>query len=121
MMFAVINLSVAAALFLAMLALQKVGRRLGERDRGRGPTGDKVEAGQGAGTVFALLGLLVAFTFSGAGARYESRRHLIAEEANAIGTAWLRLDLLPAPAQPHLRDLFRRYVDARLERNRPSS
>ncbi len=39
---------------------------------------------------------------------------LINEEANAIGTAWLRLDLLPADAQPELRELFRQYLDSRL-------
>ncbi len=54
--------------------------------------------------MFALLGLLVAFTFSGAASRFEDRRHLISEEANAIGTAYLRLDLLPSDAQPPLRD-----------------
>ena len=43
------------------------------------------------------------------------RRQQIVEESNAIGTAYLRLDLLPAEAQPPLRDLFRRYVDVRLE------
>ena len=67
------------------------------------------------GAVFALLGLLVAFTFSGAASRFDARRHLIVEETNAIGTAYLRLDLLPASAQPALRDLFRRYLDSRLE------
>ena len=67
------------------------------------------------GAVFALLGLLIAFTFSGAAARFDTRRALIVEETNAIGTAYLRLDLLPTGAQPPLRDLFRRYVDARLE------
>jgi hypothetical protein len=40
---------------------------------------------------------------------------LIVEETNAIGTAYLRLDLLPADARPALREGFRRYVDARLE------
>jgi hypothetical protein len=39
----------------------------------------------------------------------------VVEEANAVGTAYLRLDLLPESAQPALRDLFRRYVDSRLE------
>ncbi len=34
--------------------------------------------------------------------------------ANDIGTAWLRIDLLPAEAQPEIRDLFRRYLDSRL-------
>jgi hypothetical protein len=74
-------------------------------------------AGTGAvdGAVFALLGLLIAFTFSGAVSRFDQRRDLIVEETNDIGTAYLRLDLLPASAQPALRDLFRRYVDSRLE------
>jgi hypothetical protein len=45
----------------------------------------------------------------------DDRRHLIVEEANAIGTAYLRLDLLPAAAQPTLREEFRRYVEYRLE------
>jgi hypothetical protein len=67
------------------------------------------------GAVYGLLGLLVAFTFSGAAERFAARRTLIVEEANAIGTAYLRLDLLPEEAQPAMRDRFRRYVDARLE------
>jgi hypothetical protein len=40
---------------------------------------------------------------------------LIVEETNAIGTAYLRLDMLPTAAQPALRDSFRRYLDARIE------
>jgi len=60
-----------------------------------------------------LLGLLIAFTFSGAASRFEDRRHLITTEANAIGTAYLRVDLLPADTQPEMKDLFRRYVDVR--------
>ena len=63
--------------------------------------------------MFGLLGLLIAFTFSGAASRFEARRQLIGEEANAIGTAYLRVDLLPDDSQPELRDLFRRYVELR--------
>jgi hypothetical protein len=70
------------------------------------------------GSVLALLGLLIAFTFSGASARFDTRRQLIVEATNHIGTAYLRLDLLPAGAQPALRESFRRYVDARIEVNR---
>ncbi|MFI5316889.1 MAG: DUF4239 domain-containing protein [Myxococcota bacterium] len=66
------------------------------------------------GAVFGLMGLLIAFAFSGAMQRWDARRSLVVAETNDIGTAWLRLDLLPADAQPALRDLFRRYVDARL-------
>jgi hypothetical protein len=60
------------------------------------------------------MGLLLAFTFSGAGERFEKRRELIIEETNAIGTAYLRLDLLPADAREPLREKFRQYVEARL-------
>jgi hypothetical protein len=60
------------------------------------------------------MGLLVAFTFSSAADRFDHRRQQILEEANALGTVWQQFDLLPAAAQPALRDLFRRYVDSRL-------
>jgi len=53
--------------------------------------------------------------FSGAMSRFDVRRHLIVDESNAIGTAWLRLDLFSPEAQPEMRELFRRYLDARLE------
>jgi hypothetical protein len=117
-MFTLLNLLIAAVLFGTMVALQRAGRRLGERDRQRHAAADDRGTGAAEGAVYGLLGLLIAFTFSGAGGRYEARQHLLVEEANAIGTAWLRLDLLPTSAQPHLRDLFRRYVDVRIENSR---
>ncbi len=64
--------------------------------------------------VFALLGLLLAFTFGGAMSRLEARRALIVQEANAVGTAYLRLDILPTAEQPGMRQLFCQYLDARL-------
>ncbi|MDH4115336.1 MAG: DUF4239 domain-containing protein, partial [Burkholderiaceae bacterium] len=88
------------------------GRRIGLRRLKQevdGAGGGVVE-----GAVFALLGLLIAFTFSGAAARFDDRRNLIVDEANAVGTAYLRIDLLPAAAQGEMRNLFRRYLDARL-------
>jgi hypothetical protein len=63
---------------------------------------------------FGLLGLLLALTVSGAAERLDRRRAQIVEEANAIGTAWLRLDVVPVAAQPALRELFRRYTDSRI-------
>jgi hypothetical protein len=64
---------------------------------------------------FGLFSLLVAFTFSGAAERYDHRRQLIAEETNNIGTAWLREDLLSTSDQLPVRELFRRYLDSRLQ------
>jgi hypothetical protein len=96
-------------LFLGMLLFLEAGRRIALR-RGEAPAG----SGTIDAAVFGLLGLLVAFTFSAAAARFDTRRHLVVEEANAIGTAYLRLDLLPESAQPALRESFRRYLDSRL-------
>jgi hypothetical protein len=109
------SLLTGGAVFVGMLASFKLGRIGG----GRWKTAEEsqVQAGLGAidGAVLALLGLLIAFTFAGAATRLDFRRQLIVEEANCVGTAWLRIDLLPAPAQPKIRDHFRRYVDARLD------
>jgi hypothetical protein len=103
----------AAGLFLGMLLFSEVGRRIGTARLARDPEGLAKGGGAAEAGVFGLLGLLIAFTFSGAALRFEDRRHLITTEANAIGTAYLRIDLLPADAQPAIRELFRRYVDVR--------
>jgi hypothetical protein len=106
------NIGLATALFLGMVLLQEVGFRLGRAmavaDVFRAGA-DLIEA-----AVFGLLGLLLAFQFARAGSRLGYRRGLTVQEANAIGTAYLRLDLLTAERQPALRDLFRRYADARI-------
>jgi hypothetical protein len=114
MSFVYTGLVSAGGLFLGMLGSLEVGRRLGMRRLASDPEGARAGFGAVEGAVFGLLGLLVAFTFSGAAGRFDVRRQLIVEETNAIGTAWLRIDLLSPNAQPPLRDSFRRYVDARL-------
>jgi hypothetical protein len=105
----------AGALFGGVLICLRIGWRLG-RQRLK-EEGDNGHAGLGAveGAVYGLMGLLIAFTFTGAASRFDARRQLIAQEVNAIGTAWLRLDLLPAENQDRLRPLFRRYLDAQID------
>jgi hypothetical protein len=98
-----------------MLVLLEVGRRIGARRLAEDPECSRHGLGVIEGSVFSLLGLLIAFTFSGAASRFDGRRQLVVEEANNIGTAWLRLDLLPPPAAPGLRELFRQYLDSRIE------
>lgn len=112
--FSVIILLVAFGLFAAIVACTELGRRLALRRQAR--DGNAVPQGSAAveAAAMALLGLLLAFTFSGAASRFDARRQLIVEEANDIGTAWLRLDLLPADSQPALRAVFRSYLDSRL-------
>jgi hypothetical protein len=107
-------LSFAGSLFVGVLVTQEIGRRIGIRRIRR--EGEDFAAGAGVvdGAVFALLGLLIAFTFSSAASRFDERRKLIVEETNDIGTAYLRLNLLPPDAAAHLRGSFREYLDSRL-------
>ena len=101
------------ALFIVGLLVAGIefGRRFRLRSREQ-----KFSSGLGVidGAVFGLMALLLGFSFSGAVSRFDTRRELIVQETNAIGTAWLRVDLLPEAAQPQIRDDFRAYLDARL-------
>jgi hypothetical protein len=105
----------AVGLFVGILAFQHLGRNVALRRIAIDPEGARQGTGVIEGAIFGLLSLLVAFTFSGAVGRFDDRRHLVTEEAIRISTAWDRIDVLPASAQPGLRDLFRRYLDSRLE------
>jgi hypothetical protein len=111
--FALIALLLGACLFFGMLLFSEVGRRIGIANLARDPEGLAKGTGAAEAAVFGLMGLIMAFTFSGAASRFEDRRHLITAEVNAIGTAYLRIDLLPADSQPEMRGLFRRYADVR--------
>ncbi len=65
--------------------------------------------------VFGILGLLLAFSFSIASERYDARRQLVMDEANALGTAYLRAELLRAPVRQGYKEALRSYADARLD------
>jgi hypothetical protein len=99
---------IAFFLFPVMLMLFELGRRF--RVRSEIALESTIE-----NTVFALFGLLLAFTFSGAATRYDTHRRLVVEEANNIRDVYLRLDLVPATAQPALRQLLRDYTTSRLD------
>jgi len=119
-MFEIVDLTVvgtviAAGIFLAILVCLMLGRWLGRRAIARYGAAGVPNISSLEAAVFALLGLLIAFTFSGALSRFDVRRNQAVDEANAVGTAYLRIDLLPAGAQPLLRETFRKYVDARIE------
>jgi hypothetical protein len=105
----------AVLLFVGMLLLLEIGRRLGVRRRPKESEGERGSLGTIEGAVFALFGLLMAFTFSGAALRFNEKRMLVAEEANTIETAYLRLNLVSPEARASLQELFRQYVDSRLE------
>src|SRR3954453_16539252 len=92
----VIGGALAGFLFVGILAALAFGRWLGKRAVGRYGPAALPNVGAPETAVFALLGLLIAFSFSGALSRFDTRRALVVEEANAVGTAYVRLDLVPA-------------------------
>ena len=65
-------------------------------------------------STLTLLGLLIGFTFSMAISRYDQRKNLEEAEANAIGTEYVRVDVLPAADAAKARDLLKKYLDQRI-------
>src|SRR5262245_32541655 len=104
----------AAAFFVSSLFLLNYGRRLGlrylQKDAGATTGLTTVE-----GAVFALLGLLLAFTISGALQRFDDRRHLVIQEANAASTAHDRLALFEGEVARDLQNKLRDYAQARID------
>ena len=105
--------------FAGMLLSLIIGQRLGRREKDVGADSGRIQLTAVEAAIFGLMGLMIAFTFSGAAQRYELRRQLVVDEANAIGTSYLRIDLLPAVRQAVLRDKYRQYLEARLAVYRP--
>jgi hypothetical protein len=97
-----------------LLTLAEVGHRLGHRLNVAKDQARRHQVVIVQNAVLALLGLLLAFTFSMAVARYDTRRALVVKEANVIGTAWFRAGLLSDAHRQPIRDLLREYVDVRL-------
>lgn len=96
-----------------IVAVTELGFRVGTSARvlagGEGPAA----AVQGA--TFTLVGLLLAFSFSLALQRYDSRRSVLVDETNAMGTTYLRTDLLSPQVANKMRDELRAYIADRLE------
>jgi len=66
------------------------------------------------GGTLTLLGLIIGFTFSMAVSRYDQRKNYEEQEANAIGTEYIRADLLPEADASKVRALLSRYLDQRI-------
>jgi hypothetical protein len=108
---ALLGWALSTLVFIGTLACLDFGFRMGSRSR-HAAASDGIGAIEGA--VFALLGLLLGFSFAGGIVHLDARRQLIVEEANNIGTAYLRLELLPPADGADLRPMFREYLDTRL-------
>jgi hypothetical protein len=93
----------------------EIGFALGCRARARGGDSSRAEISTIQVGMLGLLSLLLAFSFNVAAGRFESRRQILLEEANAIGTTYLRCGFLDETNRRALRDLVRRYLDVRID------
>jgi hypothetical protein len=106
---------VVSVLFGLLLVATEVGFRRGRVIRGRREDPAKSEFTTLQSAMVGLLALLLAFSFSMAESRFETRRQLVLEEANAIGTTYLRSQALAEPYQTEVAALLREYVANRLK------
>lgn len=111
-------LVIAGTVVIFLLATE-IGFQLARR-RERAPDAEeKSHAGVLLAALLALLGLLLAFSFSIVGGRFLERKQLVVKEANAIGTAYLRAEMLPQPQRDRIENLLREYVETRMSRGGP--
>jgi len=101
-------------LTLTFLLAYEGGFRVGRRRQDRFEGGKRSQAGVIVASLIALTTFFTAFTFSNSYGRFEARKQLVMHEANAIGTAYLRGQLMPEPQQVQILALFKAYVELRL-------
>lgn len=103
------------AFFILLAVAAELGFRLQRWLDRRSPGREhKGGSGQILGVALGLMSLLLSFTFSLAINRYDTRRALVLEEANAIGTAWQQADILPEPFRASLVEPLRDYTGVRI-------
>lgn len=103
-----------AVILLVVLLSVEFGYRLGRYRRSRHEEEKEAPLGTMVGATLGLLAFILAFTFGLAAQRFDTRRQVLLEEANAIGTTYLRAGMLPERGQ-EVRDMLRDYVAARLD------
>ena len=106
------------AMFLIYIGLLwgavEVGYRLGRWRHDRIQDEKEQPVGAMVASILGLVALVLGFTFSLAASRFDARRLAVLEEANAIGTTWLRARLLPEPQRTEIAGLLREYVEVRV-------
>jgi hypothetical protein len=109
-----VGLVILASMLLASLAGYAIRRWEIRRAARREEEVEHSQESYLVGSILGLLALLLAFSFSMALDRHEERRHLVVQEANAIGTAYLRAQLLDEPHRSRLSNLLVEYTDNRI-------
>src|ERR1700751_4160465 len=115
MIFMLFAVAIAALFFVGSLVALRLGQHFGLRHRKR--SGGEGIGGLATieGAIFGLMGLLLAFTISGALQRFDDRRQLVIQEATAATTAYDRLALFEGELAHELRRKLKEYVRARID------
>ena len=108
------SITITAVLFLLILLFNEIGFRAGRFVQGHTNTEIKALTGSIQASILGLLALLLGFTFNLSMQRYDQRNFALIEEANAIGTALLRAELLPERQRDAALERLREYVELRI-------
>jgi len=101
--------------FLIFLFFFELGHLFGKARRSKSDKETAGAIGPMAASILGLFAFLIAFSFSMAAQKLDTRKHNVLLEANAIGTAHLRADLLQEPYKSRIKDLLGEYTDIRLK------
>jgi hypothetical protein len=105
---------------LLVMGFIEVGYRLGGIAHRKSVEEKETPVSGVSATVLGLTAFILAFSFSIVAERYDARKALVRDDADAIRTTYLRAGFLPAPDRAESRRLLRDYVDARLHISRGS-
>ena len=99
---------------LIVMAFIEVGYRLGQVAHRKSAEEKETPISGVAGAVLGLTAFIMAFTFAVVAERYQTRKGLVREDANAIRVAYVRADFLPEPGRDESKRLLKVYLDRRL-------
>ncbi len=101
--------------FALLLAATDAGFRLGRRSEANTPDKTKSQISVVEEAMLGVLALLLGFTMFMAVSRFDARKQLVLDEANGIGSSYLRTALLPASEASEMTSLLRQYIDVRVQ------
>src|SRR4026207_407041 len=107
--------AIAVLFAVVSLVCYEIGFRVGRWWQDREPGEQEGPTGVVVGGLLGLMAFLLAVTMGMASDRFDARRGLVLEEANAIQTTYLRAGYLPEPASSEIRNLLREYVPLRID------
>lgn len=119
-MYYINSVLIAFMLFISMVATIEIGYRIGVKRQTVTNEASKIHLNSIQASIIGILALLLGFTFSLSLQRYDGRSEAVVDEANAIGTTYLRTQLLPKTLRKDVQASLRQYVDLRVQEGKVS-